>query len=292
MTEHSSEQKSASASASLSPRGRGSGRGLSLFLSFLSFLSSTAVAIEPSVQVKDVLLKDNRYSVVAIVEGPALPVTITLETGAAYENCTPSTPFPVRRLLTKAGESVLLEVKQATAGQRWRCAYQFKTQLGDLDRKAPEDCSVGLPFRPTGAFEVIQGFDGALTHKDRVRHAIDFAMPEGTPVLAAREGVVTWIQDDAQDGTRTGGNLISVLHRDGTLTQYAHLKRGSVVVKEGQSISRGGVLAKSGSTNDTPIAPHLHFEVFVNPGNERWTLPFTISLPGGSCRVPKEGERF
>ncbi len=255
-------------------------------------VSSAALAIEPRVQVKDVLLEGNRYSLVATVEGPALPVTISLETGAAYENCTPSTPLPLRRLLTRAGETQLLEVKQATAGQRWRCAYTFKLQLGDLDRTVPEDCSVGLPFRPVGAFRVIQGFDGALTHQGRVRHAIDFAMPEGTPVLAAREGVVTWVQDDARDGTRAGGNLISLLHRDGTLTQYAHLKRGSVVVKEGQSISRGSVIALSGSTNDTPVAPHLHFEVFINPGDERTTLPFTVSLPGGSCGVPKEGEQF
>ncbi|MDP2273501.1 MAG: M23 family metallopeptidase [Archangium sp.] len=257
-----------------------------------ALVSSVALAIEPKVQVKDVSLGGNRYSLVATVEGPALPVTITLETGAAYENCTPSVALPMRRLVTRAGESVLLEVKQATAGQRWRCAYTFKTQLGDLDRTAPEDCSAGLPFQPTGGFRVIQGFDGALTHKDRVRHAIDFAMPEGTPVLAARDGVVTWIQDDERDASRPGGNLVSVLHRDGTLTQYAHLKRGSVVVREGRSISRGAVIAQSGSTNDTPVAPHLHFEVFVNPGNERKTLPFTLSLPGGACRVPKEGEQF
>ncbi|MDP1828027.1 MAG: M23 family metallopeptidase [Archangium sp.] len=259
---------------------------------FFCLVSSAAFALEPKVQVKDVAIAGQRYSVVAVVEGPLLPVTITLERGAAYENCAPSTPLPLRRVVSKAGDTVLLEVGQATAGQKWRCAYQFKTALGDLDRAAPEDCSATLPFRPTGAYRVIQGFDGALTHKDRVRHALDFAMPEGTPVLAARAGVVTWIQDDAQDGTRAGGNTVSLLHGDGTLTQYAHLKRGSVLVREGQTISRGSVLAQSGSTNDVPVAPHLHFEVFVSPGPERKTLPFTLSLPGGACRAPKEGEEL
>lgn len=185
---------------------------------------------------------------------------------------------------------MLAEVGPAKAGQRWRCAYTFKTALGDSTRASPEDCKLSPPFRAEGRFKVLQGFDGALTHQGRVKHALDFAMPEGTPVLSAREGVVTWVQDDNQDGTRVGGNTVSLLHADGTFTQYAHLKRGTVVVHEGQSIGRGTVLALSGSTNDTPIAQHLHFEVFQNPGDERKTLPFTLSLPGGTCRTPKEGD--
>lgn len=259
-------------------------------LALLMFCAPHAGAIEPRVQLKDVKLPTQRFSVVATVEGPALPVTITLDPAPEYENCAPSTPLPLQRVVSRAGETVLLEVGQATAGQRWRCAYLFKTTLGDPQRTAPDDCKLSLPFRPTGKFEVLQGFDGALTHHGRFRHAIDFAMPEGTPVLSAREGTVTWIQDDDRDGTRVGGNTISLLHADGTLTQYAHLKRGSVLVRDGQAIGRGTVLALSGSTNDSPIVPHLHFEVFVNPGDQRRTLPFTLSLPGGACRIPKEGE--
>jgi|GEM_PF-4842979 murein DD-endopeptidase MepM/ murein hydrolase activator NlpD len=248
-------------------------------------------AAEPKVQVKDVALGKQRSSVVAVVEG-VVPVTITVDAAPEYENCAPSVPLPLQRVVTRPGETVLLELGPADAGQRWRCTYRFKTQLGDSLRAAPEDCRLSLPFRPGGEFKVIQGFDGALTHQGRVRHAIDFAMPERTPVLAAREGTVTWIRDNDRDGTRAGGNTVTLLHADGTFTQYAHLSRGTVVVHDGQSVARGALLALSGSTNDQPVAPHLHFEVFVNPGDDRRTLPFTISLPGGACRVPKEGERF
>ena len=251
---------------------------------------STALAVEPRVQVKDVALAKQRFNVVAIVEGPGLPITITLDPGAAYENCAPTTPLPLQRVISKAGETLLVEVGPSNLDRRWKCAYLFKSALGDSLRSAPDDCQLSLPFRPLGSYKVIQGFDGSLTHQGRVRHAIDFAMPEGTPVVSAREGVVTWIQDDAQDGARVGGNTVSLLHADGTFTQYAHLKRGTVVVRDGQSIGRGTVLALSGSTNDVPVAPHLHFEVFVNPGTDRRTLPFTISLPNGACRTPKEGE--
>lgn len=258
----------------------------------LLWAPAVASAIEPAVKLKDVALGGQRYQVVATIEGPALPVTITLEPGPDYENCAPTVPLPLTRLATKAGELVLVELSPAEASKKWRCAWRYKTAFGDSSRAAPEDCRLALPFRPLGRFRVIQGFDGALTHRDRVRHALDFAMPEGTPVLAARDGVVTWVQDDAQDGTRVGGNTVSLLHADGTLTQYAHLKRGSVVAVEGQSLSRGAVLALSGATNDTPVEPHLHFEVFLEPGTTRRTLPFKLSLPGGACRTPAEGESF
>lgn len=149
-------------------------------------------------QVRDVALGKQRFSVVAAVEGPGLPVTVTLDPAAEYENCAPSSPLPLTRVIWKAGETVLAEVGPAKAGQRWRCAYTYKTALGDSTRASPEDCKRSLPFRAQGRFEVIRGFDGAPTHQGRVKHAIDFAMPESTPVLSAREGVVTWIHATAR----------------------------------------------------------------------------------------------
>ncbi len=264
-------------------------RGL---LVMIALVPLTARAIDPAVKVKDVPLGGQRFQTLATVEGPALPVTITLEPGPDYENCAPTVPLPLTRLATKPGELVLVELSPADPSKRWRCAWHYKTAFGDSRLAAPEDCRLSLPFTPEGRFRVIQGFGGTPTHRQRVQHALDFAMPEGTPVLAAREGVVTWVQDDAQDGTRVGGNTVSLLHADGSLTQYAHLKRSSVVVREGQSIGRGSVLALSGSTNDTPVEPHLHFEVFLEPGPSRRTLPFKLSLPGGTCRTPVEGEQL
>ncbi len=260
------------------------------FLIFpLLLIGSVSSAVTPRVHMRDVALGNERFNLVVTVEAPGLPVTVTLDPGADDENCAPST-LPLTRVIWKAGETVLAEVGPGKAGQRWRCAYTFTSVLGDSTRASPDACTLSIPFRPEGHFKVIQGFDGALTHHGQVRHAIDFAMPEGTPVLAARDGLVVWVQDDAEDGTRLGGNSVGLLHADGTFTQYSHLKRGTVLVRDGQSIGRGSVLALSGSTNLTPITPHLHFEVFLHPGLQRKTLPFTISLSGGSCRTPTEGE--
>ena len=78
-------------------------------------------------------------------------------------------------------------------------------------------------------------------------------MPEGTPVLAAREGTVV----DVEDGYREGGgeerykgqeNYVIVLHPDGTVGSYLHLRQHGVRVRPGQSVKTGDLLGESGST--------------------------------------------
>lgn len=68
-----------------------------------------ASAIEPAVKLKDVPVAGQRSRVVATIEGTALPVTITLEPGPDYENCTPTVPLPLTRLATGRGELSLVE---------------------------------------------------------------------------------------------------------------------------------------------------------------------------------------
>jgi murein DD-endopeptidase MepM/ murein hydrolase activator NlpD len=247
-----------------------------------------ASALQPAVKLNDVPLDARRSRIVATVQGAA-PVTITFQTKPDSENCAAQA---LTRVVSQPGDVVVTELHPADPSKPWKCEWHFATHFGDSTRPEPEACELSLPFRPEGRFLVTQGFDGPFTHRERVQHAIDFEMPEGTPVLAARDGVVTAVLDDDQDNTRLGGNAVVLLHPDGTLTQYAHLKRASVVVREGQKIRRGAVLASSGSTNLTPVGPHLHFETFLEPGPGRHTIPFKVRLGDGTCRVPSAGETF
>lgn len=249
-----------------------------------------ANALQPLVKLTDVPLTAQRSRVLATVEGAA-PVTITFHTTPDSENC--ATPDEtLTRVVTKPGEVLVTELHAADPSKPWRCAWRYDSNIGDSTRLEPDQCTLSLPFRAEGRFLVTQGFDGPFTHRDRVQHALDFAMPEGTPVLAARDGLVTCVLDDDQDGTRLGGNAVALLHPDGTLTQYAHLKRGSVLVHDGQQVRRGEVLGFSGATNLTPVGPHLHFEAFVEPGPTRRTVPFQVVLGDGTCRVPSAGETY
>jgi murein DD-endopeptidase MepM/ murein hydrolase activator NlpD len=85
-------------------------------------------------------------------------------------------------------------------------------------------------------------------------NGIDLAVPAGTDIRAAEEGVVLYTGNEIKGL----GNLILVRHRDGFITAYAHAK--SFAVKAGDSVSRGQVIAKSGQTG-TVKAPQVHFEI-------------------------------
>ena len=83
---------------------------------------------------------------------------------------------------------------------------------------------------------------------------IDLAVPEGTPVEAAEDGVVSY----AGNGLASNGNLVLIHHSNGYSTVYAHAKE--LLVKSGDQIKRGQVIAHSGQTGNVS-APQLHFEV-------------------------------
>ncbi|HEY6254671.1 MAG TPA: peptidoglycan DD-metalloendopeptidase family protein [Xanthobacteraceae bacterium] len=83
---------------------------------------------------------------------------------------------------------------------------------------------------------------------------IDVAVPENTPIKAAEDGVVAY----AGSELKGYGNLVLVRHPNGYVTAYAHAKE--LLVKRGDPIKRGEVIAKSGQTGLVDV-PELHFEV-------------------------------
>ena len=139
------------------------------------------------------------------------------------------------------------------------------------------DSELQIPFR--GRFRVSQGFDGAYSHHfPGNRYAIDMPMPEGTPVLAAKSGVVLDMKmyfaghsNDPADRART--NFIRLLHPDGTMTVYVHLRTASARVSIGQSVAAGEMIAESGNTGYSS-GPHLHFAVQRNNGKRLVAIPF------------------
>jgi murein DD-endopeptidase MepM/ murein hydrolase activator NlpD len=88
----------------------------------------------------------------------------------------------------------------------------------------------------------------------KMHDGIDLAVATDTPVRAACDGVVAY----AGNGLRGYGNLIILKHADTLATVYAH--NHQLLVKEGQTVTRGQPIARSGQTGRAS-APHLHFEV-------------------------------
>ena len=96
-------------------------------------------------------------------------------------------------------------------------------------------------------------------------HAVDISMPEGTPIVVARAGVVE--AAEVHHGARPEaepltyeGNFVRVRHVDGTAATYAHLMQRGVAVSVGERVGLGQLLGYSGATGDVE-EPHLHFAV-------------------------------
>ena len=119
-----------------------------------------------------------------------------------------------------------------------------------------------LPFAPGEAYELTQGNCGRESHGGRFRYAYDFRLPTGTPVLAARDGIVMTVRDGNPDGTRRVGdeNFLFVRHPDGELSRYIHLRQDGALVEEGQPVAAGDTIALSGNSGRSAF-PHLHFDV-------------------------------
>jgi murein DD-endopeptidase MepM/ murein hydrolase activator NlpD len=83
---------------------------------------------------------------------------------------------------------------------------------------------------------------------------INIALPENTPVKSAEDGVVAY----AGNELKGYGNLVLVRHPNGYVTAYAHAKE--ILVKRGDQVKRGQVIARSGQTGNVN-APQLHFEI-------------------------------
>ena len=119
-----------------------------------------------------------------------------------------------------------------------------------------------LPFREGTSHRVIQGYGGWFSHKGLA--ALDFYMPIGTPVYAAREGIVYSYKDNSKKGGPSSGyrrqaNYIIIKHSDGSFGCYWHLQHNGVVTKTGK-VQKGQLIGYSGNTGFV-LVPHLHFTV-------------------------------
>jgi lipoprotein NlpD len=104
-------------------------------------------------------------------------------------------------------------------------------------------------LKPSGG-TVIARFDG------RGNKGVDFAGAKGDPVYAARDGRVVY----SAAGPRGYGQLVMIKHDASYVTAYAH--NSQLLVKEGQSVKRGQVIARMGNTESDRVK--LHFELRKN----------------------------
>jgi murein DD-endopeptidase MepM/ murein hydrolase activator NlpD len=133
---------------------------------------------------------------------------------------------------------------------------QATTKIEETPAEAPikpAEATGALPtFRWPVRGKVITSY-GAKTN-GKSNDGINVAVPEGTPVKAAEDGVVAYSGNELKGY----GNLILVRHANGYVTAYAHASE--LLVKRGDTIKRGQIIAKSGQSGEVG-SPQLHFEI-------------------------------
>ncbi len=119
-------------------------------------------------------------------------------------------------------------------------------------KQAPPTSDGADGFRWPVRGRIVSGFgkqsDGANND------GINLAVPEGTPVKAAEKGTVIYAGNELQGY----GNLVLIQHKDGWVSAYAHAEE--LLVKRGETVQRGQVIAKAGATGSVS-QPQLHFEL-------------------------------
>lgn len=153
-------------------------------------------------------------------------------------------------------------------------AFLLPSTAGAEREGLPEGTAV-LPYKHATQFMLKNGPFGFGWHQNQ--NAYDWPMPVGTPVYAARSGVVAAAKSDSNRGGATenfkdDGNYVIIRHQDNTYANYLHFKQGGVFVRVGQSVKAGDKIGESGNTGWT-TEPHLHFHIADKDGR---TLPVTF----------------
>ena len=196
------------------------------------------------------------------------PITATLEVKGRNLSSSSGTHDIYSETRVLAGEQRLLVLTLSATDPDYPTGYndEFYWTPGILDARHDNGYRYALPYAQGAHYRLVQGFDGRYSHSGASRFALDYAMPVGTPVHAAREGKVIDIQAKHNRGGASRhysryANFITILHNDGTTGEYYHLKQNGVAVALGAKISRGQLIGYSGNTGFSSL-PHLHFAVY------------------------------
>jgi murein DD-endopeptidase MepM/ murein hydrolase activator NlpD len=184
----------------------------------------------------------------------------------------------------------LVRAKRAGPGAK-DLKYTWRAALGSPDATHNPLRPYRVPFGIGSTYRISQAFPSRITHTTADSwYAVDIALPDGTPVYSAREGLVINAQHDFFRSAPAlvmldQANVVEILHGDGTIALYAHLHWDSIRVRIGEHVVRGQYIADSGNTGFAS-GPHLHFAVIRNTGMENVSVPIQFGGPSGTAVTP------
>ncbi len=188
------------------------------------------------------------------------------------------------------GEVELFRIKSEEILPK-KITFKERFKVGDPTLEPNSTYTYRLPFADNECYRVTQTFNSRYSHKGWQRYSVDFGMYIGSPIYAARGGVVVDFKKDSNIGGRNPKyakytNYLVIYHDDGTFSSYLHLKKDGVTVNVGDIVNEGDTVGYSGNTGWSGGA-HLHFMVYKAMDFYFQTIPISFYGKGIEKIDPK-----
>lgn len=260
-------------------------------LFWLLAIAAGMAAAQQAVPVRvDAIKEEQGHRIVARNDGH-VPVQITINLGKP-DNVASGRAWPLVVVLHPGQSTDVARLMPADPRRGYQFGLNYAVLLGDPNARPDPLARYRMPFERGRAFPVSQAPGGRIvTHTDpQTANALDIVMPEGTPLVAARAGLVIDVfEPSATRADLAGrGNYVRIFHDDGTWADYAHLSRAEPTLALNSRVEAGTRIGWSGNTGKSS-GPHLHFHVQVNQRGRVVSLPILFDDRGAGGLVPTQG---
>lgn len=224
-----------------------------------------------------------------------LPITFTLE--VRTRDMRPAGPDVVTETLDPNETRLVMVLRPSDEDRQGRYRISFDWTVGSKDALHDDSQLYRLPYAAGRSYRVLQGYGSRFSHTGLEEFAVDFKMQEGTPVHAARSGIVARVEEEHsrgcwEDGCGTYANYIVILHDDQTTGEYYHLQQNGALVEVGDRVEAGQKIGLSGNTGHT-TTPHLHFAVYrAADWGTTQSIPVRFVSAEGVIDHPRRGRRY
>ncbi|MFT4993051.1 MAG: murein DD-endopeptidase MepM/ murein hydrolase activator NlpD [Paraglaciecola sp.] len=214
----------------------------------------------------------------------AYPITSTLEVKTRNLSSPKQSKNEYTQTLVLRGFQRILALSLVVTDPQLSRDYseRFNWAPGSMHARHNVNYRYSVPYKKGEHYPIVQGFGGGYSHQGASKYAIDIAMPVGTPIHAARDGVVIDIVEKHHRGGASRSyakyaNYVVILHSDDTTGEYYHLRKNGAAVEVGAKVVAGQHIAYSGNTGFSSL-PHLHFAVYKAKSHGNYqSLPFEFN---------------